>query len=96
MTYIDAVARQIEIALDASVRPSQNALELYRLYALLSLTTGKSTSLRNVHDAWSVWMTGINPDHDSLVPFDELPPDVKAEDRAYRDAIVQVAREARA
>lgn len=93
MNYIDKVAAAVEEQLDPKDRPSNEALSLYRLYALLALTIGVDTSLADVHDAWSVWMTSINPAHDALVPFSELSDQQKDEDGPYRNAIQRVARE---
>lgn len=66
--------------------------ELLRLYALLVLVWGEDTTLADVHDAWAVWRTDTRPDHPSLVPFDELAPEVQELDRPYMDAIHRVAR----
>jgi hypothetical protein len=65
--------------------------DLVRLYALLALTKGADTTLRDVHDAWALWRTTTRPNHRSLVPFDELSADVQELDRPYRDAIARVA-----
>lgn len=71
-----------------------NDPQLLRLYALLAMTTGTQTTLRDVHEAWALWRTMTNPGHKSLVPFGELSAEVAELDRPYRDAIVEVAREA--
>lgn len=92
MSYVDRVAEQIRDALPIASRPEAHANELYRLYALLALVSGESTTLENVHDAWSAWMTAHDPDHESLRPFRELDPETRGEDRPYLAAIVQVAR----
>lgn len=65
--------------------------ELIDLYALLVLTQGESTSLDDVHDAWSVWKSRIRPDHHSLIPFNELSQEVQELDRKYMLAIRKVA-----
>lgn len=62
------------------------------VYALLVLTTGTSTTLENVHDAWAVLKNTINPDHKSLIPFRDLGLEVQELDRSYRDTIVRVAK----
>lgn len=68
--------------------------ELIRLYALLALVKGDDTTLRDVHDAWSLWRTTTRPGHPSLVPFEELPTDVQELDQPYRDAISRASRPA--
>ncbi|WP_422653762.1 DUF7701 domain-containing protein [Lacisediminihabitans sp.] len=92
MNYLDQVASEIKQAIPAELRPDNDAQVLYRLYALLVLTRGVETTLANVHDAWSVWMLGREPSHESLVPFESLPEKVRQEDEPYQRAIVVVAR----
>jgi hypothetical protein len=48
-----------------------------------------------VHHAWSAWRAETKPDHRSLVPFEDLTPDVQELDSAYRDAIRAVAADRR-
>lgn len=69
---------------------------LTRLYAVLALTKGTTTTMQDVHDAWAVWRADTRPDHPSIRPFAELSPDVQELDRRYMDAIRQVAAEVRA
>lgn len=87
MTYVDALARKIEANLDEAERPDSNALELYRLYALLALVKGREVTLSDVHDAWSVWMTSSQPDHPALIPFAELDEEQRMQDSPYAAAI---------
>jgi len=93
MTYIDEISGRVRDALPAQARPNDDAEALYRLYALLALTTGTATTLENVHDAWSVWMSTQEPSHESLIPFASLDPATRAEDQPYVDAICQVAHQ---
>ncbi len=48
-------------------------------------------TLRNVHDAWSTWMTAAEPNHDALVPFELLSQTAQKKDAPYLAAIVRVA-----
>lgn len=64
---------------------------LLRLYALLALTKGTSTTLKDVHDAWALWRTTTNAQHRSLIPFEQLAAEVQQLDAKYRDAIHTVA-----
>jgi hypothetical protein len=66
--------------------------DLARLYALLVLTRGASTTLADVHDAWALWRNTTNPAHPSLVPLGELAPEVVERDRKYVDAIHEIDR----
>lgn len=47
----------------------------------------------DVHAAWSAWMRELEPAHESLLPYDELPAAIQAQDRPFRDAIRQTAYE---
>jgi len=60
---------------------------LLNLYALLAVTKGTKTSLEDVHNAWSIWRNITQPDHPSLIPFDQLRPEVQELDRKYLNAI---------
>lgn len=93
MTYVDQIAEQIRSALPPKARPAEHADELYRLYALLVLTKGPDTTLENVHDAWSTWMSVHDPAHEALRPFRQLDQGTRNEDRPYLDAIRQVTQD---
>lgn len=67
------------------------APELLDAYALLVLVRGEDVTLKDVHDAWSVWKNNIRPDHRSLIPFEELSPEVQAMDEKYANSIRIVA-----
>lgn len=66
--------------------------DLLDLYTLLVLTQGVLCDSEAVHDAWSVWTNNSAPQHQSLVPFSQLTPEIQAYDDVYRDAIRQAAR----
>lgn len=66
---------------------SQEDSILSLLYATLVLVKGEQTTLKDVHDAWSVWASRYEPWRQSLVPFDQLPEWVQAYDRSYLDSI---------
>ncbi len=66
--------------------------ELIDLYAMLAFTHGTWTNMEDVHDAWSIWQNRINPNHRSLVPFHELPPEIQEYDRKYMEIIHKVVR----
>lgn len=84
-TYIGDAIAAIEVELPGL------GDELTRLYALLALVRGVNTDLRDVHDAWAVWRDRTQPGHRSIVPFDQLAPEVQELDRKYRDGIRRVA-----
>lgn len=55
------------------VLPDSDTDSLFILYAVLCLTKGSTVSNQDVHDAWSAWMTLRGEQHESLVPYDQLP-----------------------
>lgn len=61
------------------------------MYAVLALAKGQALTGRDVHNAWSAWMSSIDPDHESVEPYDELAPDVRREDDPLVAAIRRVA-----
>lgn len=89
--YVAAVAQAIRSEVPASALPEGDVDLLFLLYAVLALTRGEATTLEDVHDAWTAWMTAGGKKHESMVPFDDLPEDVQAEDEPYVRAIQAVA-----
>ena len=85
MTYIQKKAE--EIANHAGINVQEDG-DLCLIYAVLALTKGGSTTLKDVHDAWAAWkhLRGIN-EHKSLKPFDQLTTAVQELDRPYMEAI---------
>jgi hypothetical protein len=47
----------------------------------------------NYH-AWSAWQTTTRPDHPSLIPFEDLRPEIQALHDPYVEAIRKVAETA--
>ncbi|MDO8308935.1 MAG: hypothetical protein Q7V58_11330 [Actinomycetota bacterium] len=91
--YIDVIARAIRAGVSTSDLPDGDTDGLFRLYALLALTKGHAVNSQNVHDAWCVWMVDLQPSHDSLIPYDELPADVRIQDDRYAQAIREALKE---
>ena len=91
MTYLSDVADEIMSELPPDLVPSEGADDLMLLYAVLCLAVGQAVTAANVHDAWTAWMTARGQEHDSMVPFNELSPDVQIEDEPFVLAIRRVA-----
>lgn len=83
--YLDAVAADI----GALVPGCEQAL--LRIYAVLALAKGADVTRADVHHAWAAWRAATRPDHPSLVPFEDLSPEVQALDEPYAEAIRKVA-----
>jgi hypothetical protein len=65
--------------------------ELLDLYTLLVLVKGDAVTLEDVHDAWAVWASPIQPEHRSIIPFAELSTEIQELDRTYAEAIARTA-----
>lgn len=85
MTYI----QEVEKELSKHIRVGKNLLSLY---SLLVMSLGEQTTLADVHDAWAIDKNKSMPDHRSIIPFDELTPEVQELDRNYVNAIHKTAR----
>lgn len=91
-SYIEDIAQDIYEETGGEGPYPENEAVLWLTYALLCLAKGTETTARNVHDAWAVWaIQEYDGTHRSLVPFDQLTPEVQALDIPYRDAIRRVA-----
>lgn len=90
--YLTRVAEQIRTQVPAELLPDDEAPELFLAYAVLARVKGAGVTASDVHDAWCAWMATRKPDHESLVPFSELPEDVQREDSPFVSAIRAVAR----
>ena len=91
MNYIQKVANAIRDDVPRDALPASDMDALFILYAVLCLTKGSKVSREDVHDAWSAWMTLRGEGHESLVPYEELPAEVRAEDDPFVVAIRRVA-----
>lgn len=91
MSYLDELAHRIRGELPAGFDAPQDADDLFLLYAVLARAKGTATTARDVHDAWSVWATLHDPNHDAIRPFEELPKAVQAEDEPFAEAIRRCA-----
>ncbi|GAA1892483.1 DUF7701 domain-containing protein [Actinomadura bangladeshensis] len=91
MSYIDDIADLVRGCLPSEALPPEDAAALFLIYALLVRAKGQATTAEDVHDAWSAWMATVNPEHDALLPFDELSVEARAQDAAYVRAIHDAA-----
>lgn len=65
---------------------------LLNLYSLLVLTKGENTTLKDIHDAWSLDTNRFFSEHKSIIPFEELTKEVQDKDIEYLEAAKKVAR----
>ena len=90
--YIQQMAEAIRLQVSPDKLPDENSRLLFRVYAVLAIAKGLSVSEEDVHAAWVAWMTGIDPAHEALVPFEELDHDTRTSDRPYVEAIRAAVR----
>lgn len=91
MNYLEKIAARIKAEIPADKLPDADVDELMMSYALLVEAKGTRVTNEDVHDAWSAWMTKIDPSHKSIVPYDELDDETRRQDTMYTDAIRLVA-----
>jgi hypothetical protein len=90
VSYISDIADEIEAEVAPEHLPDEDPEVLFLIYAVLLLGKGHDVTRADVHNAWSAWMSHMGKEHESLVPFEELPADTKAEDGPYVSAIRRV------
>jgi len=95
LNYLARDARRIQQSLPEGTSVPDDADDLFLLYAVLLRAKGVDVQPEDVHDAWSAWMTGIDPQHESVVPYDELDAKTRAEDSPFLSAIRKVAAKER-
>jgi hypothetical protein len=93
LSYVDDLAAAIRHSIAPELLPDGDISSLFRMYAVLAMAKGEGVMLEDVHDAWAAWMSAEDPEHRSLKPLRELPPDVQCADQPYLDAIRAVARD---
>ena len=90
-TYLERLADEVAKEVPASKLPDEDTRELFLLYGLLARCKGAATARHDVHDAWVAWMVLRGETHPAMVPFDELPSSVQAEDSPFVEAIRRVS-----
>ena len=91
MNYISEIAERIRREVPQEVLPEGDTDLLFLIYAVLALTIGEEVRAEDVHDAWSAWMTHLDPSHQSIKPFFQLGSQTKKSDQPFVDAIKRVA-----
>lgn len=95
MTYLEQLADTIRDCLAEGVESPGDGPDLFLLYAVLLTAKGEAVTNRDVHDAWVAWMLLRGEQHPSMVPFELLDDDIKAEDAPFAAAIRRAASRAR-
>ena len=57
------------------------------MHAVLLRAKGSDAQAADVHDAWSAWMIGVSPGHESIRPFEDLESETRREDSPFLLAI---------
>jgi len=87
--YIERIATKLSEVLESQGEQDRDLLRIYAL--LILMKPDDDYHLEDIHNAWAVWRSGSNPLHKSLVPFDDLTPEVQALDQPFLDAVRQVS-----
>ncbi|QUR66132.1 DUF7701 domain-containing protein [Mycobacterium spongiae] len=87
MNYVEEIADRIRRNLAPEIVP-ENSYPLLLIYAVLARAKAADTTLEDIHDAWTAWMSMQGKRHESSVPFAELPDAVKCEDEPFLRAIL--------
>lgn len=91
-SYLERDADLIREFLPVGVEAPDGSDDLFLVYAVLLRAKGAETRASDVHDAWSAWMLGVEPEHESIRPFSELDAETRDEDGPYLAAIRAAAR----
>ena len=91
--YLDDIAQQVREKIDPDLLPEEPGVaQLLRSYAVLVRAKGTAATAEDIHDAWAAWMAERDPDHESLIPFDQLDPSTRREDHPFLRAVRAVAQ----
>lgn len=85
-TYVEAARAALLDASEESYE-SEDERRLLDLYTLLVMVKGEDVTLEDIHDAWAVWRSRTQADHDSIVPFSGLSAEVQSYDEPYAEAV---------
>lgn len=91
--YLDDIVSRIRSHIPEDRMPDESIDELLLLYAVLLRTKGTLTTESDIHDAWAAWMVRQNKNHESLVTFEKLPPEVRDQDSVFAAAVQKAAHE---
>lgn len=91
--YLEHIAKIIRSHIPNDRMPHSDGDDLLLSYALLLRAKGVNVTNSDIHDAWSAWMARTNPNHESLIPYNELSPDVQGQDLAFATAVRRAADE---
>ena len=87
--YLDDIAAKIRTHIPEERMPDGDSDELFRIYAVLLRAKGADITRSDIHDAWSAWMVKRDSEHASLVAYENLPKDIREEDRVFASAVRQ-------
>lgn len=85
--YLEELASAIRSRVPQDALPEEGASELFLSYAILLRAKGSDVSSSDIHDAWSAWKAKTEPDHEAIVPFDQLDKETAEQDEVFVQAV---------
>ncbi len=92
ISYLAQDAALIRAELPPQLQPPATCDALFLVYAVLMRAKGEAVTAADVHDAWAAWTVSTRGEHECLVPFESLDPEVQDRDLPYVEAIHRAAR----
>ena len=90
--YLQQDAERIKSELPEGTSIPDNSDSLFVLYAVLMRAKGTNVTGFDVHDAWSAWMTGQDPNHEAMRPYEERDSATRAQDEPFLLAIKRASQ----
>lgn len=91
--YLATLANEIRMRVPSDDLPDEDTRGLFLGYAVLLLAKGDDVTASDVHNAWVAWMAGREPNHEALVPFEQLDAEAAEMDDPFVEAIRAVAQQ---
>lgn len=89
--YLWDAVEAVRAQLSEDDLPAEGGDSLLVAYALVLLLRGRSTSDRDIHNAWAAWKICDRQEDPDLVPFDQLDAETQDKDRKYAAAVQRAA-----
>jgi hypothetical protein len=88
-SWVDSIVKETGLR-----KEDPEHVPLILMYTLMAMHKGEETTQQHIHDAWALWTLYIRdlPNHESMLPYEQLTERVKALDKIDMWAIRETAR----